>query len=180
MPLAGPCEQNIDLVRNGAGPRRRLVPTSDGCVNRRLDIVITEIGPRAAHSILNLESKTRTPLRLPTAHPGVIRPLSRNGTQTSANDSGQVLGKDSSRAAESAALDSSRLPEPVRAIAGSSRLLGSRMDADQLLDYAAPRLLMHRILQVRPEFPFDDGNLAAVLQICSRLDSIPGMSRLYC
>src|SRR5215471_836185 len=57
--------------------------------------------------------------------------------------------------------------------------LGSRMDADQLLDYAAPRLLMHRILQVRPEFPFDDGNLAAVLQICSRLDGIPGMSRLY-
>jgi non-specific serine/threonine protein kinase len=46
-------------------------------------------------------------------------------------------------------------------------------DADRLLEYAAPRLLVDRIRQVQPDFALDASNAAAVAQICSRLDGIP-------
>jgi predicted ATPase/DNA-binding XRE family transcriptional regulator len=45
--------------------------------------------------------------------------------------------------------------------------------ADQLLQYAAAKLLVDRILQLEPEFRLDASNAAAVAQVCSRLDGIP-------
>lgn len=62
----------MDEIREAPTSQVTRPPHSDGCVNRRLDIVITENCAGAAHTILNLESKPRAPLRLPTAHPGVI------------------------------------------------------------------------------------------------------------
>jgi non-specific serine/threonine protein kinase len=59
-------------------------------------------------------------------------------------------------------LPSLQIPDPAR-----------HVEADQLLEYAAPRLLVDRILQVDPEFPLDSNNAPAVAQVCSRLDGIP-------
>jgi non-specific serine/threonine protein kinase len=50
---------------------------------------------------------------------------------------------------------------------------GGRIEPEQLLEYAAPKLLVERIMQVASGFSLDASNTAAVAQVCARLDGIP-------
>jgi non-specific serine/threonine protein kinase len=51
--------------------------------------------------------------------------------------------------------------------------IGKRVDARQLMEYAATKLLIDRIHQAEPEFPMSGTNAMAAVQVCSRLDGIP-------
>jgi excisionase family DNA binding protein len=50
---------------------------------------------------------------------------------------------------------------------------GDALSPTQLSTYEAIALFVERARQVRPDFTLDDGNAAAVLEICRRLDGLP-------
>jgi predicted ATPase len=51
--------------------------------------------------------------------------------------------------------------------------IGERVDAKQLMEYAATRLLMDWIHQTEPEFPMSGSDAVAAVKVCSSLNGIP-------